>query len=76
VSDEPVADDAAGLRAANVRLRELLAERDADIAGLEARLGEERELRRRLGLRLAELERRPGMDSTDSGMPSSGVLTA
>ena len=69
--DEPVADDAAGLRAANARLRELLAERDADIAGLEVRLGEERELRRRLQLRLAELERRRGMDSTDSGTPSS-----
>ena len=69
--DEPVPDDAAGLGAANARLRELLAERDADIAGLEVRLGEERELRRRLELRLAELERRLGMDSTDSGMPSS-----
>ena len=69
--DEPVPDDAAGLRAANARLRELLAEREADIAGLEVRLGAERELRRRLGLRLAELERRLGMDSTDSGMPSS-----
>ena len=69
--DEPVPDDAAGLRAANARLRGLLAERDADIAGLEVRLGEERELRRRLELRLAELERRLGMDSTDSGTPSS-----
>jgi hypothetical protein len=66
-----VPDDAAGLRAANARLRELLAERDADIAGLEVRLGGERELRRRLELRLAELERRLGMDSTDSGTPSS-----
>jgi transposase len=71
VPDEPVPDDAAGLRAANARLRQLLAERDADIAGLEVRLGEERELRRRLELRLAELERRLGMDSTDSGTPSS-----
>lgn len=69
--DEPVPDDAAGLRAANARLRELLAERDADIAGLEARLDGERELRRRLELRLAEMERRLGMDSTDSGTPSS-----
>jgi hypothetical protein len=68
---ESVPDDGAGLRAANARLRGLLAERDADIAGLEVRLGEERELRRRLELRLAELERRLGMDSTDSGTPSS-----
>jgi transposase len=71
VPDEPVPDDAAGLRAANTRLRELLAGRDAEIAGLEARLDGERELRRRLELRLAELERRLGMDSTDSGTPSS-----
>jgi transposase len=71
VAGEPVPDDTAGLRAANARLRQLLAERDADIAGLEVRLGGERELRRRLELRLAELERRLGMDSTDSGTPSS-----
>jgi transposase len=72
VPGEPVPDDAAGLRAANARLRELLAERDADIAGPEVRPGEERELRRRLELRLAELERRLGMDRTGSGTPSSG----
>ena len=71
MSDEPVPDDAGGLRAANARLRELLAERDVDIAGLEARLDGERELRRRLELRLAETERRLGMDSTDSGTPPS-----
>jgi hypothetical protein len=35
---EPVPDDAAGLRAANARLRELLAERDARIEELLARL--------------------------------------
>ena len=68
---EPFPDDVAGLRAANARLRELLAARDAGIAGLEARLEAEQELRRRLELRLAELERRLGMDSTDSGTPSS-----
>jgi hypothetical protein len=33
VPDELVPDDAAGLRAANARLRDLLAERDAEIAG-------------------------------------------
>jgi hypothetical protein len=36
-----------------------------------AELDAERELRRRLEPRLAELERRLGMDSTDSGTPSS-----
>jgi hypothetical protein len=70
VLDEP-APDASGLRAANARLRELLAERDAEIAGLRADRGTDRELIRRLGLRLAELERRLDMDSTDSGTPSS-----
>ena len=69
--DEPVPDDAAGLRAANARLRAVVAERAAEIEGLRAGLEAERELRRRLELRLAGLERRLGMDSTDSGTPSS-----
>ena len=69
--DEPVPDDAAGLRAANARLRAVVAEKAAEIEGLRAGLEAERELRRRLELRLAELERRLGMDSTDSGTPSS-----
>ena len=69
--DEPVPDDAAGLRAANARLRAVVAERAAEIEGLRAGLEAERELRRRLELRLAELERRLGMDSADSGTPSS-----
>jgi hypothetical protein len=46
-------------------------ERGAEIAGLRAGRDEDRELIRRLGLRLAELERRLDMDSTDSGTPSS-----
>ncbi len=33
-------DDAAGLRAANARLRELLTERDAEIAGLREQLAQ------------------------------------
>ena len=69
--DEPVPDDAAGLRAANARLRELLAGRDAEIARLRAEQDADRELIRRLGLRLAELERRLDMDSSDSGTSSS-----
>ncbi len=69
--DDPVPDDAAGLRAANARLRSVLAAKAAEIEALRAGLAAERELRRRLELRLAELERRLGMDSTDSGTPSS-----
>src|SRR5712664_365646 len=64
-------DDMAGLRAANSLLRGRLAERDAEVAALRAGLDTARELRRRLELRLARLERRLGMDSTDSGTPSS-----
>jgi transposase len=45
--------------------------RAAEIGVLRAELDAERELRRRQELRLAELERRLGMDSSDSGMPSS-----
>jgi hypothetical protein len=45
----------------------LTASLEAALAALEG----ERELRRRLELRVAELERRLSMDSTDSGTPSS-----
>ena len=37
VPDEPVRDDAAGLRAANARLQAPLAERDAGAAGVHSR---------------------------------------
>ena len=69
--DEPVPDDAAGLRAANARLRAVVETKDAEIAALRAERDADREVIRRLGLRLAELERRLDMDSTDSGTPSS-----
>lgn len=59
------------MRGANTRLRELRADRDAEIAVLRAGPDGEQELRRRAGLRVAELERRPGMDSTDPGTPGS-----
>jgi transposase len=71
VPDEPLPDDAAGLRAANARLRAVAEARDAEIAVLRAGLDAARERERRLELRLAELERRLGMDSADSGTPSS-----
>jgi hypothetical protein len=66
VPDEPVPDDVAGLRAANSWLRGLLAERDAEVAVLRAGLEAARERERRLELRLAELERRLGMDPLPS----------
>jgi hypothetical protein len=64
-------DDASGLRAANAGLQAVVEAKDAENALLRAELEAERELRKRLELRLAELERRLGMDSTDSGTPSS-----
>jgi hypothetical protein len=53
------------------RLRAVVVAKDAEIAVLRQELDAERELRRRLELRLAELERRLSMDCTDSGTPSS-----
>jgi hypothetical protein len=60
------------------RLRAVIAAKDEQIASLTASveaalaaLKGEREQRRRLELRVAELERRLSMDSSDSGTPSS-----
>ena len=53
------------------RLRAVVEAKDAEIGVLRGELDTERELRRRLELRLAELERRLSMDSSDSGTPSS-----
>jgi transposase len=61
----------AGQRALLAQLRAVVEAKDAENAALRAELDAERELRRRLELRLAELERRLSMDSTDSGTPSS-----
>ena len=69
--DESLPVDAAGLRAANAGLRAVVEAKDAENALLRAELDAVRERERRLELRLAELERRLGMDSTDSGTPSS-----
>jgi len=64
------------------QLRAVIAAKDEQIAALQAgletalrALDAERELRRRLELRVAELERRLSMDSTDSGTPSSKERT-
>src|SRR5512140_560446 len=53
------------------RLRTVIEAKDEQIAVLVAGLDASRERERRLELRLAELERRLGMDSSDSGTPSS-----
>lgn len=72
VSDEP------GEQPLVPRLRAVIAAKDEQIASLTASLETalaalkgEREQRRRLELRVVELERRLSMDSSDSGTPSS-----
>jgi hypothetical protein len=81
VPDEPAAGDAAGLRAANARLRALLAERDAEIAVLRGQLGELtmlqaeasglREQAAELEAQVADLAPRVGMNSQNSSKPPS-----
>ena len=70
ISDEP---GAAGEEQGELlsRLRAVVDTKDAENAVLRQELDTERELRRGLELRIAELERRLGMDSSDSGTPSS-----
>jgi transposase len=63
--------EVAGQRELLSRLRAVVEAKDAENAVLRRELDAERELRRRLELRLAELERRLSMDSSDSGTPSS-----
>jgi hypothetical protein len=77
VSDDPGAAGGQGDLVA--RLRAVVEAKDGQIAALTASLeaalaglAAERELRRRMELRLVEMERRLPMDSTDSGTPSSG----
>jgi hypothetical protein len=53
------------------RLRAVVEAKDAENQVLRAELDAARERERRLELRLAELERRLRMDSTDSGTPAS-----
>ena len=70
--EEPgLADAIAEQRELLARLRAVVEAKDAENAVLRRELDAERELRRRLELRLAELERRLRMDSTDSGTPTS-----
>ena len=53
------------------RLRAVIGAKDEQIAALAAALAASLERERRLELRLAEVERRLSMDSSDSGTPSS-----
>ena len=72
VPEEPsLADVIAEQRELQSRLRAVVETKDAENAMLRRELDAERELRRRLELRLAELERRLSMDSSDSGTPTS-----
>jgi transposase/uncharacterized small protein (DUF1192 family) len=67
-------DGAAGLRAANARLRELLAQRDAQIGELLAQLGVVAELREQVAVlqaQVAELAARAGQNSKNSSKPPS-----
>jgi transposase len=79
VPDVPSAqDDAAALRAANSRLRQVVEAKDTEIAALRAAveagtaaLARQGKLVRDLELRVAELERRLRMDSANSSVPPS-----
>jgi transposase len=67
-------DVAAGLRAANARLRELLAQRDAQVEGLLAQLAVVDVLREQvaeLQAQVAELAAKAGMNSQNSSKPPS-----
>jgi hypothetical protein len=72
VSDEP---DLPGWDQAQrellARLRAVVEAKDAEVSLLRAELAAERELRRRLELQVAELQRQLGTDSTNSGTPTS-----
>ena len=79
--DQSVPDDAAGLRAANARLRALLAERDSEIAvlrghldeltALQAEAGELRERAAGLEAQVADLAARLAQNSRNSSRPPS-----
>ena len=72
MSDVPgLPADAGELRELLARLRAVVEAKDAEISVLRSELAAGRELRRRLELKVAELERRLGSDSTTSGTPSS-----
>jgi transposase len=59
------------MRAANARLRAVVEAKDAEIAVLRAERDADREALRLIGLQVAELQWRLGMDSSNSGTPTS-----
>jgi hypothetical protein len=72
VPDEPgLPADAGEQRELLARLRDVIEAKDAENTMLRGELAAALERYRRLELRVAELERRLGQDSTDSGTPSS-----
>jgi transposase len=74
VPDEPVPGDAAGFRAANARLRDLLAERDAQVGELLAQLAVVAGLREQvaeLQAQVADLAAKAGKNSRNSSKPPS-----
>jgi hypothetical protein len=72
VSDAPDPSSGAGeQRELLARMRAVIEAKDAENVVLRAELDAALERYRRLELRVAELERRLGQDSTDSGTPSS-----
>src|ERR1700691_2423352 len=66
-----VPDDAAGLRAANARLRELLAERDERVAAQDAEIAVLREALAGLQSRVADLTAQVNSNSRNSSRPPS-----
>ena len=71
MSDVPTVELVEQLRRANAGLREVLTARDAESAELRAGNAELRAMMHALGLQVAELQRRLGSGSDDSGTPTS-----
>ena len=72
MSDEPdLPGGAGGQRELLARLRAVVEAKDSENAVLRAELSAALDRERRLELRIAELERRLGMDSSNSGTPGS-----
>ena len=71
VSDEPGMPGGGEQREQLARLRAVVEAKDTENAVLRAELTAGLDRERRLELRVAELERRLGMDSSNSGTPGS-----
>jgi transposase len=71
VSEVPTVELVEQLRRANAGLREALTARDAEVSAKDAEIGQLRAAVHVLSLQVAELQRRLGSGSDDSGTPSS-----